>query len=210
VRSARVHRVGRGLLIGCLAFGVGAAATAAAPGTSAKPSTNSSFRPQAPVSAIPAAESSAFGVLREAQAPGDAFGPAALTPAGANPDLARSVAVATSALSTGRVWVVPADDAVCLRVLDPSAGDGWVCASAADAAAGRLIGAMRRSPGDDGPAFVHGLVPDGVTDVTITGPAGQQTSVPVTDNVYGTTVAATPATVAFGLADGQSVTLAVP
>jgi hypothetical protein len=210
--SRRVRPIVRTLLIGAVAFGAGAAATAAAPGGGAGTQTAGDFAPEAPVSAVPAAESASFGVLRRAQGAADAFGPAtvAATPAGANPALARSVAVPTSSLSAGRVWVMPADDAICLRVVDPLGGDGWVCSTTSDAVAGRLIGAMRSSTGDTGPAFVHGLVPDGVAEVTVTGPTGGTVDVPVTDNVYATTIPATPATVTYTPSDAQSVVLDVP
>jgi hypothetical protein len=184
--------------------------TAAAPGTSVTPAGSPPFSPEPPVSTIPAADSADFGILREAQGWDDAFGTADETPAGANPELARSVPAPRSALSTGRIWVVPGDDAICLRVLDPSDGDGWVCATAADADSGQLIGALRSSPDDTGPAFVHGLVPDGVDEVTVTGPDGSTTTLPVTDNVYATTLPATPATVTFTLSDGQEVLVDVP
>jgi hypothetical protein len=206
----RWQRFVRTLLIGALAFGVGAAATAAAPGGSSSTQTPATFVPQPPVPAVPAAESASFGILRRAQGASDAFGAAVLTPAGANPELARSVAVPTSSLSAGRVWVVPADNAICLRVVDPVGGDGWVCSTTGDAVAGQLIGAMRSSTGDQGPAFVHGLVPDGITQVTVDGPTGSVINLPVTDNVYAATIPATPATVTYTAGDGQSVVLDVP
>jgi hypothetical protein len=195
------------LLIGVAAFGAGAGVTAAAPdgGSSGTP-----FSPEPPVSEIPASESQDFGILRQDQQPGDAFATAPEMPAGANPVLARSVQVPESSLSTGRVWVVPADGAICLRVVDPASGDGWACATTTQAAAGDLIAAMRPTPGDGSPAFVHGLTPDGVTQVTVTGPDGTSLDVPVTDNVYAITLNATPAMLAYTTSDGHVIALAVP
>jgi hypothetical protein len=85
-----------------------------------------------------------------------------------------------------------------------------VCATTANAAAGQLIGSMRTSLGNEAPAFVHGLVPDGVTGVTLTGPDGTTATAPVTENVYATTIAATPATVTYTSSDGQVTVLDVP
>jgi hypothetical protein len=210
VKSRRTYRLMRNLLVACLAVGLGAAATAAAPGGD-DAAGEAVFAPEPPVSTIPAAESASFGILRQAQGPADGFGGSVpSTAAGANPELARSVAVPTSSLSAGRVWVVPADNAICLRVLDPLSGDGWVCATTADAVAGTLIGAMRSAPEDDGPAFVHGLVPDGVAHVTVIGPDGTATGLAVTDNVFSATIPATPASVTYSLADGRNVILDVP
>jgi hypothetical protein len=203
----RHRRIARSLLVGVVAFGVGASVTAAAPGGDS-PSTT--FAPETPVSSIPATESRDFGILRQDQEPGDAFDTAPATPAGANPELARSVQVPKSDLSTGRVWVVPADGAICLRVLDPVTGDGWACATTTNADAGALIGAMQPAPGDNTPAFVHGLAPDGVTEVTLTGTGGTRVDVPVTDNVYAITLNAPPATVTYTASDGDVVALAVP
>lgn len=206
-RGRRRPRITRLVVAGAAAFGLGAGFTAAAPGQGGG---GLPFASEQPITAIPASESTDFGILRLDQGPNDAFGTADAMPAGANPDLARSVEVPTSSLSTGRVWVVPADGAICLRVVDGADGDGWVCASTADAAAGKLIGSLRTSPEQGGPAFVHGLTPDGVTQVTAVGPDGNPVDVPVTDNVYGITVDATPATVTYTPPGGQTVTLDVP
>jgi hypothetical protein len=206
-RPPRNRRIARTFLIGVAAFGAGAGVTAAAPGGG---SPGTPFAPEPPVSAIPASESQDFGILRQDQGPGDAFATAPETPAGANPGLARSVRVPKSNLSTGRVWVVPADDAICLRVVDPASGDGWACATTTQATAGDLIAAMQPTSGASGPAFVHGLTPDGVTQVTVTRPDGTRLDVPVTDNVYAITLNATPATLAYTTNDGRMIALAVP
>jgi hypothetical protein len=159
---------------------------------------------QTPIAAVAADQASAFGVLRREQAPLDAFGgSAAQTPGGVNPQLARSVAVATSSLSDGRVWIVPGNGVICLRIIDPAGGEGWTCAATSAARQGGLVGTLVASPTGPGPAFIEGLVPDGVTQVTVTDLDGDTETLPVSDNVYATTLAAHPAGVAFA-APGQA------
>jgi hypothetical protein len=57
------------------------------------------------------------------------------------------------------------------------------------------------------PVFVHGLAPDGVTQVTVTSPDGARLDVPVTDNVYAITLSATPATVTYTSSDRHVIAL---
>ena len=200
---ARRARLAAAALLG----GVLTAAASAAVAASSADTSAPLLDPQAPVSAAQSDQTSSFGVLRGAQAPVDAFAGSAQPAGGANPQLARSVAVPTSALSTGRVWVVPGNGVLCLRVIDPAGGEGWTCSTTAAARAGGLVGTIAHSLDGGGPVFAFGLVPDGVGKVTIDGPGGAATTLSVSNNVYATTVAATPVSVRFSAAGGEVATV---
>lgn len=162
------------------------------------------------ISAVSPAQAKSFAVLERSQRPGDAFGFGHAGPFGSNPALARAVSVPRSELSSGDVWVVPAAESMCLRVLDPAGGDGWVCAGIAEAREGGLIGALR-PPGNlsAGEAFIQGLAPNGVALVTITLGNGARLSLPVNENVYATTVV-DPVSATFTEPDGTVRTVPVP
>ena len=157
------------------------------------------------ITAVPSAEAATFAILRAPRTTADDFRsiqPGA-GPLGANPSLART------ALRPGRrdglaprlVSVVPADGAVCLRLLITSQESRWWCASEAAARRGALTVALLPA----GPApvqrtrqFIVGLVPDGVRSVTIGSFGGGGHKVPVHRNVYAKEMFA-PATISFEL-----------
>ena len=159
----------------------------------------------AEISAVPAGEAAAFGVLRRARTAHDDFRqirPGA-GPLGANPGLARTVLAPANpgALVPRLVSVVPASGAVCLRVLAAQGYARWWCLPTARAIRGSLIVALlAASPTPRAAAgqFVLGLVPDGVSTVTIRSAGGVGHKLAVRSNVYATAVFR-PVSVAFKL-----------
>jgi hypothetical protein len=193
------------------------------------------YSPQVPVTQVQPAVAADFAILRRPQMPGDAIASApasavavaapsvgvsaqvgvtssgvALMPAGVSLRLARSVAVPTSSLSAGRVWVLPGNGALCLRVVDPGGGDAVACQTTDNAQAGMLVGSLQPTLSGSGGAFVYGLAPDGVNQVTVTGANGSSQTVAVNDNVYATTISSAPQNVTLDDPDGQEVQVAAP
>lgn len=90
---------------------------------------------------------------------------------GLNPDLARALTEA------GEVWVIPGNGFICLDC-------GGACRSTtANAAAEGIVTWTSSRSGDR--CIVHGLLPDGVSQVTLVTTTGISADVPVRDNVYG-------------------------
>jgi hypothetical protein len=165
---------------------------------------------------IPAAERAAFGILRRDRVATDSFQPirAGAGPSGANPALARHAALPSARLSPLVVSVVPANGGVCLRILLAADLASWRCQPTALAASGALrvvLGPVGPSPKGTPPTpspggedFVVGLVPDGVTTVTITAAHGLTRTVAVRSNVYGARVHA-PRAITFTLSGHRSI-----
>jgi hypothetical protein len=144
-------------------------------------------------------------VLRRARTAHDDFSQirAGAGPLGANPTLARTVlAPATPAgLLPRLVSVVPAAGAVCLRVLAAQGYARWWCLPTARAIRGSLIVALLApspTPRAATSQFVLGLVPDGVSTVTIRSAGGVGHKLVVRSNVYATAVFR-PVSIAFKL-----------
>jgi len=162
-------------------------------------------RTQAPpreVRTVPAAQAAAFAILRQPLRRSDAFAqihPGA-GPAGANPNLARTLHEPVGGLSAGSVSVVPARGSLCLRA--PFVGAlaaQWWCQPIAQARQGRLLMALRPAgPLRAGNELLIGLVPDGVRSVTVTAAGGVRRTVAVRENVYETQIYA-PKTIAIDL-----------
>ena len=157
------------------------------------------------ISAVPAAEAAAFAVLRRARTAGDDFKQIrrGAGPLGANPVLARTVLAPAShaALVPRLVSVVPAAAAVCLRVLAAEGFARWWCVPTAQAVRGSLIVALlppAPTPRAATTQFVLGLVPDGVSTVTVRSAGGVGHKLAVRSNVYATAVFR-PVSIAFKL-----------
>ena len=157
------------------------------------------------ITAVPASESSAFGILRSPRSAADDFRAIrpGTGPLGANPSLARTALRPTErdGLAPRLVSVVPASGAVCLRLLITSAESRWWCAGEAAADRGALTVALLPAgpvPHQRSRQFVVGLVPDGVRSVTIGSFGGDGHKVRVSRNVYATEVFA-PASISFQL-----------
>ena len=188
-----------------LAAGIGTLTSSSGP----SPATRS-IAPRPEIHAISQAEAASFGILRRPRRPGDAFAPlqAGAGPLGANPSLARSVAVAAGALAPRRLAVVPANGNVCLRLLFASGLAYWQCRTTQQAIGGALIvglrptgalpGARPTAPPRISSQYIVGLVPDGVSAVTITAAHGVTRTVAVHSNIYAATTFA-PKTIAFKL-----------
>jgi hypothetical protein len=158
---------------------------------------------QPKVGSIQPISAEAFGAFRRAQGADDALPGKVAGPFGANLDLARRYDNAG-----GRAWLVPANDAVCLRGSDPY-GAGWGCAPSSEAAAGKLMLTFRPTDLDPAkPVRGFGAVPDGVASVTLHTASGTSV-IPVVDNVYGFE-AVQPESVDFTDSSGQQVTVQVP
>ena len=190
------------------------AAAAAAVGTltsgSTPPATLRAPAPRPEIHAIQAAQSASFGVLRRPQHPRDLFATlhAGSGPLGANPSLARSVAMPAGALAPRLLSVVPANGSICLRLLFSSGVVYWECRTTGQAVEGELIAGLRRAgaragrrpvpPPRSSSQFIVGLVPDGVRAVTITAARGVSRTLAVGANVYAATIFA-PRTISFVL-----------
>lgn len=139
------------------------AASGSGPGPQA-PDEGDSRPHRAPVTAVPADQAAAFGVLRREAGPGDQLPPAALRAVvegpqadfGANPALARRAA----ANAAGDLFLVPADGQLCLVTADGSAA----CNRPADAVRGYLVLVQSRGAGA---ARVSAALPDGVRRVEV-------------------------------------------
>jgi hypothetical protein len=138
----------------------------------------------ASVQSVPAAEAHAFGVLRRDRDSGDAL-PPGLQQMGAtfaekfsaNPGLARKLSFASSAHDA---WVVPGDGGICI-----ADNVGGTCASTARAEAGHLVMTESGGPNQDpGEVVVVGLVPDGVTQVSLHLRGGATKPLAVNDNAF--------------------------
>lgn len=125
-----------------------------------------------------------FGILRRDQNGEDAIPAAASVmfsgASGANEHLARRA----KGFSEGEAWVVPGRGSVCLIADWPAAHNGGAtCASDEPAIDGRLVSesSNRHSPGA---VFVAGLVPDGISRVTVNLANGGSQAADVHENVY--------------------------
>jgi hypothetical protein len=87
----------------------------------------------------------------------------------------------------GNVWVVPGDGWICLDLAASASpasldGGGMECNTEAAAEAGRMVTWTSASANT---LVVQGMVPDGVSEVTLTAADGTSLTVPVSDNLYG-------------------------
>jgi hypothetical protein len=101
-------------------------------------------------------------------------GPGADKHWGANPALARRTAPTT--------WIVPGDGYVCVANTTPGEGDlGMGCATPEDVEKGLLAPATVDANGN---GVLTGVLPDGVTEVTLANQDGSTRTVPVERNTY--------------------------
>jgi hypothetical protein len=144
-----------------------------------------------------------LGILRRPQQPGDALPAEAdrtqdpiARSTGENPALAREVSFG----ALGDAWVIPADGGVCLQ----SQGAG--CDNDVD---GHPPYIQLLSGGIDHPGVYHitGLVPDGVSSVTLHLADGTDDVVAVQQNVYMADVRSGTTSTTFTLLNGTTVTL---
>jgi hypothetical protein len=123
--------------------------------------------------------------------------------AGTNPNLSRR-AVANGDYA---VFVVPANDAVCLHTVsgEAPASAGGTCGDAAEATNGSVVMAGTTESG----VRIAGLVPDGVDHVTIALANGGRVETDVVENVYTAVVDRSVEAVKFSLA-GMETTVPTP
>jgi hypothetical protein len=167
-----------------VACGVSGIAVAAGSHDSSQQRLASSTAATAPAS-TPAAEASAFGVLRSAARPV----PAAVSQAFAgaaeykrafapNPSLGRPLA--SNPYTGTPAWLVPADDGLCLYVPDTE-GAAITCKTLDEAKAGQLYLVM--APAGKA-SFAIGVVPEGVDAVQVGNADGSSDELAVSDNTY--------------------------
>jgi hypothetical protein len=109
---------------------------------------------------------------------------------------------------SGPVWVVPGAAGACVVTVTapaaagPLAGQTIPYASCEVTATIERQGLLALGSQPDGTNVVFGIVPDGNADTSVTLASGQQSTVPVFDNVMRTVVADGPIAVAFNNASG--------
>lgn len=86
----------------------------------------------------------------------------------------------TSPTQTTQIWLVPADRGLCLYEIHSDSDAGSTCKTDADAVAGGLSLVRTGLSGS-----ITGIAPDGADHVVLHGTNGGTTSIPVTDNLYG-------------------------
>ncbi|MBB4663452.1 hypothetical protein [Conexibacter arvalis] len=164
-------------------------------------------RAQAPANSVDPRLQEAFGLFRTdrllvSDKQTAEAGPAAF---GQNKALARAVPVPGG----GNVFIVPGNDAVCLG---DGVNEGHACVPVNDAVDGKLLLVTLADPRTPG-TTVSGLVPDGVSEVSIALTSGDMLSVPVRDNVFDAVIEGTKpavAGVAWKSASGQTYSQEFP
>lgn len=191
--------------------GVAGASEALAPAAPAPPAAADPHAHAAqPITAPDSAQVALFGVLRRAAQPSDAVpdGVRAHIAAAMGPDVGVNPGLARRALRTAlgeELYVVPGRGWVCLASSAGAAG----CAPTDQVALGYAVTLQRIPSG----VRLGGLVPDGVTTVTIRGAAGESATASAEGNAWRADVAFDPASVAWarGGASGEvSVPVSVP
>lgn len=139
---------------------------------------------------------SAGGVPQELQAGGGAY---VLSRLGANTALARNVTV-----GAGTATVIPGNGYLCLHAVsvDGQLG-GMDCVPTAKAVAGGDL--LETGAIGAGGELIAGLVPDGVTSVTVNFSDGHTQNVTVTNNVYMVTITQAASSLQFAGPTGTSV-----
>ena len=194
---------------GVLLVSVGAAAAVgtltAGPGAPA-PTRPQPRVPELAVPAVPAVQAASFSILRRPRTASDDFASirAGAGPFGANAALARTAlapGAAAGPLAPRLISVVPARGHVCLRLLMAGGSAEWWCQETALAARGRLfVALLPASPTPDprSEQFLIGLVPNGVSSVTVKGSDGIGHNLAVRSIVFARATYA-PRSVAFQL-----------
>jgi len=186
----------------CMAAGGGAIAAAGDDGVHPAPVPEAEAAEATPVAEVPADQAEQVRQLERPRTSDDAMphswneelaeGPEADEHYGANPDLSRRTAPG--------VWVMPADGHVCMANSTPGEGDlGFSCATPADVERGLLAPA---DLDENGNGVVTGVVPDGVTEVTVVDKDGSTRAVAVERNTYRAAIDANTKEVEFTDADG--------
>lgn len=185
------------------------------------PSTNapqSSASPTGGISAPQAAQAAAFAALRRPQTEADralAADHAALqtladaqSASGVNPSLARAVYAA----SGNGLFLIPGTDSLCLLATSDAFGQGTACSSTNHAAIDGL-GFIYRSTspsGQDSPAIIGGVLPDGAKNVAIEDAAGNSTPLSLSPDGGYWVQAAGPVGMTWTGADGKPHQIVFP
>jgi hypothetical protein len=159
-----------------------------------------------PIAAADSAQVALLGVLRRAAQPGDAVsdGVRAHIAQAMGPDVGANPSLARRALRTALgedLYVVPGRGWVCLA----SSGGAAGCAPTDQIALGYAVTLQRIPSG----VRLGGLVPDGVSTVTVRGAAGESATATAQGNAWRADVAFEPASVAW-TRDGERSEVSVP
>jgi hypothetical protein len=176
------------VLTGALASIGGLAAAGTLSGGTISPAAWSTGERVQPEEAPTQDQTADLAILRRPQVSADALTPSEaadltttpLAAYGPNPALARRA----QGFSAGAAWLIPANgNNICFEVQYPAAGGGTTCSSDADFSAGRE---MTIGFSDNAPTLlgVAGVVPDGVSTVTLTPATGPAQTLSVHENVY--------------------------
>jgi hypothetical protein len=159
-----------------------------------------------PITAADSAQVALLGVLRRAAQPGDAVpdGVRAHIAEALGPDVGASPSLARRALRTSLgedLYVVPGRGWVCL-----ASSVGAASCTPTDRIAQGYAAMLQRIPSG---LRLGGLVPDGVSTVTIRGAAGETATVSTESNAWRADVAFEPASVAW-TRSGEKAEVSVP
>ena len=191
-----------GICVLACAFGGAAIATAGDEGAEPAPVPEAQAAEAEPVTTVPEEQAEEIDALDREQTSGDALpdrwedelteGDQADELWGANPELSRRTAPG--------VWVMPGDGYVCMANTTPGEGAlGFSCATPEDVERGLLAPA---DVDEHGNGVVTGVLPDGVSEVTVANRDGSERSVPVENNTYRAAVDANLKEVRFKDAHG--------
>ena len=137
-------------------------------------------------------QSAALGILRRPRVASDALPPEGIqamtdspsASSGANVNLSRRA----QGITDGAAWVIPGDGQICTYFTADAGGGGTCQPDAAVTNDNWPPITSGNAIKDPGMTVVSGLVPDGVTQVTLTLGGGSTVTVPVHENVYLATV----------------------
>ena len=133
-----------------------------------------------------------LGILRRPRVASDALSQAQVSNYTDSPDAAfgpnPSLSRRAEGFNAGAAWLIPGNGNICFEAHYPVAGGGGTCGTDANINAGRvaIFGFSQSAPGLLGLA---GVVPDGVSTVTVTPVDGPPQTLTVYENVYMTEIA---------------------
>ena len=154
-----------------------------------------------PEAAMTADQTADLEILRRPRVASDALPQADISDYTASPTAANGPNVALSRSAQGfsggdDAWLVPGNGMICFNYDDPGAGGGGSCGPDAFVNEGRMLlfgGYTAAHPLE----AVGGVVPDGVTQVTLETTQGTTITVPVHENVYIATLSGMFASMTF-------------
>jgi hypothetical protein len=179
------------------AFAIAQESAVPAPSTTSTTSVPTPPPAQAPVAPGPDLKDR-FSILRDPKHPASAAGTSVTRPEFAPMRGVRAAEVKATATNAGPISVAPASDGLCF-----STKTSGSCATAERAIAGQAFALEICSPGvTGGNIHLYGLLPDSVTEATITLSDGTAQTLSVSDNFYSYVGSVVPSSVAWTTAAG--------